>query len=223
MTSIIFPAGGGPSLHTLLNLLGLFAGGVLLMRYRNLANISEAEAQRPLALNVGLAVICGVYLLSGFATPIHQPTSMVGPIFAWIMVVVWLIVAAVTMKLFSAPAEDTGQPLIAASKLGISTTALIAVLEELVFRGWLHNMIMPVAFLLGGSAYAVFGINLLFAALHYKGGTTFALSAGFTGTIFSIATLASGSLVPAIIMHVGWNVMVGIARTRPHRVAPSHA
>jgi membrane protease YdiL (CAAX protease family) len=137
------------------------------------------------------------------------------------MTVVWIGHATYHLGLFRLATDQTNAPQLLPNSLGIATSALIALLEELLFRGWLQNELYRVDHALNADVYSIFAINLLFGLMHYNRGFMFALSAGFVGMIFSIATLASGSLLPAIVMHVGWNVLTGLARLRPHEVVES--
>jgi membrane protease YdiL (CAAX protease family) len=137
------------------------------------------------------------------------------------MAVVWIGHAAYHVGLFRLATDQTNAPQLLPNSLGIATTALIALLEELFFRGWLQDELYRVGHALNADLYSIFALNLLFGLMHFNRGFTFAMSAGFVGMIFSIATLASGSLLPAIVMHVGWNVLMGLARLRPHEVGES--
>ena len=74
--------------------------------------------------------------------------------------------------------------------------ALLATLEELFFRGWL----LPTA--------GLWLQALVFMLLHPAGrsGWSYTLFTGVAGLTFGALTLASGSLVPAVVAHVAVNL-----------------
>lgn len=114
--------------------------------------------------------------------------------------------------LFGTPPEG-GYPL-AASGQTIVGNILIALAEELIFRGWMQSALMAAYVGPGGAAVAIFTVNLVFMMMHGTRGLVFALSAGFFGMIMSMAVLASGSIWPAAITHALWNILIGISRRR---------
>ena len=130
---------------------------------------------------------------------------------AWGLALSFLALGAYTLKLFDfRPAKDRSEVWLTDTRLPLAVSLSVAVGEELVFRGYLQSRALD----LMPEVYALFAVNLVFAAIHYKGGLTFAMSAGFFGMLASIMTLASASLAPAIVMHVGWNLLVALARRR---------
>jgi len=138
--------------------------------------------------------------------------SRYGVILAWTMAAVFLLVGAASLRLFDRRPPADREPLWLTADPGrpMAVSALIAVGEEVFFRGSLQSFALSFA----DPVYALFAVNLLFALIHFRGGLTFALSAGFFGMTASVMTLASASLLPAIVMHAGWNILVGIARRR---------
>jgi membrane protease YdiL (CAAX protease family) len=165
-----------------------------------------------------LTSICAIYIWRGDCVPIYRPESPLGTLVAWGMAAIWIGHALFQLRLLRQPAHEAQLPRLIPMSLGIATTALIALLEELLFRGGIQNEVLSSVHGAQGSVYGIFAVNLVFGLMHYNRDFAFALSSGFVGMIFSIATLASGSLVPAIVMHVGWNVLMGVARMRPHVV-----
>jgi membrane protease YdiL (CAAX protease family) len=138
--------------------------------------------------------------------------SRAGETFAWGMAATFLLVGAHSLRFFDRTPPEQREPLWLTADPGYpaAVSVLIGVGEEVLFRGYLQSTALPMM----DPVYAVFGVNLVFAAVHIKGGLTFALSAGFFGMIASVMTLASGSLLPAIVMHGGWNLLMGFARKR---------
>ena len=154
------------------------------------------------------------YALVRFLTsgPSSYVLSHFGAIFAWGMAGAYLVAGAHNLRLFDRRPAEEREPLWLTSGTGypVAVNVLIAVGEEILFRSYLQSLALSVA----DPIYALFTVNLIFALLHIKGGLTFALSAGFFGMMASVMTLASGSLLPAIVMHGGWNLLMGIARRR---------
>jgi len=151
-----------------------------------------------------------VLMLTG--SPHGLPASMAGMSFAWCMAAAFLLIGAHSLRLFDRRPAMEREPLWLTAGPGrpLVLTALIGVAEELLFRGYLQSVALSMA----DPVYALFAVNLLFALIHFKGGLTFALSAGFFGMMASVMTLASASLLPAIVMHAGWNLLMGLARRR---------
>ena len=151
-----------------------------------------------------------VFMLGG--SPHGMPASMAGIGFAWIMAAAFLLAGAHNLRLFDRrPAEEREALwLTVAPGMPMAMSVLVGVAEEWVFRGYLQSAALSMA----EPVYALFAVNLLFALIHFKGGLTFMLSAGFFGMMASVMTLASESLLPAIVMHGGWNLLMGIARRR---------
>jgi len=196
----------------------VIVGAVILWLYKDLEQSDLPDRRRSWSMNGILAFICAVYIWRGAGAPVYRAESSVGTMIAWGMAAVWMVHGIFRLGLLRREAALNHPPQLIPMSLGIATTALIALLEELLFRGGLQNEIIPLTHAMNADVYGVFAINLVFGLMHYNRGFMFAMSAGFVGTIFSIVTLASGSLLPAIVMHVGWNVTVGIARMRPHEI-----
>jgi membrane protease YdiL (CAAX protease family) len=141
-------------------------------------------------------------------------SSVLGTAFAWGAAVAFLIVGAHSLRLFDFRPHGARDPMwFTPTRLPLIVSLLVAVSEELFFRGFLQSLTAAY----GQPVYSIFAINLLFATLHLRGGLTFAMSAGFFGMLASIMTLASASLMPAIVMHVGWNTLMWVARHREDR------
>lgn len=207
----------------LIGLVALFVGVVLVGIYTAFEPVGGSDPRRTSTRNAVLASLCFYYAMSPSTQPIARPQSAMAPIFVWLLVAAWLAIAVAYLRPFRSATEPDVGPTLQPSSLGIVTMALLAVMEEIIFRGWLQNIALAASTALNENAYALFAVNFLFAVMHYSRGMIFALSAGFVGMVFSIATLASGSLLPAIVMHVGWNVMVGIARARTGATAEAAA
>ncbi len=199
--------------------IALIVGGILLLVYKDVE--SGSDPRQSWGLNAILAFICVVYIWHGDGVPLYRPKSTVGTIVAWGIAATWVVHATWHSRIFASVTNEHDQPQLLPNSLGIATTALIALLEELIFRGWLQNIFFVFAYAMDGQVYGIFLVNLMFGLMHFDRGFIFSMSAGFVGMIFSIATLASGSLLPAIVMHVGWNLLLGLARLRPHRVVES--
>ncbi|MDQ3077781.1 MAG: CPBP family intramembrane metalloprotease [Pseudomonadota bacterium] len=114
--------------------------------------------------------------------------------------------------LFGAAAPDRGH--VASSGRSLAGLALIALTEELLFRGLMQSSLLTALSGPGGTVTALFMVNLAFAAMHANHGLTFALSAGFFGMILSMTVILSGSVWPAALTHMAWNLIIGIARRR---------
>ena len=138
--------------------------------------------------------------------------SRTGTAFAWGMAAIFLLAGAHSLRLFDRTPLEQREPLWLTTDQGYPAvvSVLIGVAEEVLYRGYLQSSALHLV----EPVYAIFAVNLVFAIVHLKFGLTFALSAGFFGTIASVMTLASGSLLPAIAMHGGWNVLMGFARKR---------
>jgi len=121
--------------------------------------------------------------------------------------------------LFGAPGPDRGH--VAASGRSLAGLALVAATEELLFRGLMQSSLVGSFSGPGGTAATIFLVNLAFAAIHLRHGLTFAMSAGFFGTILSMTVILSGSVWPAVATHAAWNVMIGLARRRAAQAAPA--
>ena len=121
--------------------------------------------------------------------------------------------------LFGAAGPDRGH--VSSSGRSLAGLALIALTEELLFRGLMQSSLMSMLSGPGGAVTAIFLVNLSFAALHVRHGLTFALSAGFFGMILSMSVIFSGSVWPAALTHMAWNVIIGLARRRAE--APNEA
>lgn len=140
----------------------------------------------------------------------HEPATF-GVAFAWLAAICYLLIGAYSLRLFDLRPHHVRDPVwLTDSRLPLPLTLASAVMEELTFRG----VLLWVSLSWAEPIYAIFALNLLFAACHAKRGLTFAMSAGFFGTLASVMTLASVNLFPAICMHLGWNLLVSAARRR---------
>lgn len=78
--------------------------------------------------------------------------------------------------------------------------------EEFIFRGYLIWVFQPVLGLWGAAAFSV----VVFAAAHaYQGGKGI-LATGFVGSLLTLVVLISGSLLPAIALHVLTDIGTGL-------------
>jgi membrane protease YdiL (CAAX protease family) len=114
--------------------------------------------------------------------------------------------------LFGVTAPDRGH--VASSGRSMGGLMLIAVTEELLFRGLMQSSLLTTFSGAGGALMAIFIVNLAFGAMHGRHGLTFAMSAGFFGLIMSMTVIMSGSIWPAAITHGLWNMIIGLARQR---------
>ena len=148
--------------------------------------------------------------------------ALIGDLFAWGVAALYLLIGAFSLRLVGPRGARDGEPLWFTPDSGrlVIVAVFIAVGEEAVFRGLLQGFLLSLL----QPVYALFAVNALFALIHARGGLTFAMSAGFFGMIASVITLASGSLAPAIVMHVGWNLLIALARRRASALlSPSEA
>jgi membrane protease YdiL (CAAX protease family) len=140
----------------------------------------------------------------------HEPATY-GVAFAWLATACFLFIGACSLGLFDLRPHSARDPVwLTDTRLPLPLTLASAVIEELTFRG----VLLWVSLSWAEPIYGLFALNLVFAACHARGGLTFAMSAGFFGMLASVMTLASVNLLPAICMHLGWNLLVGVARLR---------
>ena len=166
-------------------------------------------------LSLPMTILCGA-IIALLATGIHDAPAETP--WAWpatVLLCVGLIGCGLwdqRLSLFGGPGPDRGH--VPASGLSLAGLALIAATEELLFRGLMQSSLVHSFSGPGGALAAIFLVNLAFAAIHLRHGLTFAMSAGFFGTILSMTVVLSGSVWPAVVTHVAWNVMIGVARRR---------
>lgn len=172
-------------------------------------NVEEAPLSLPMTLLC--FAICGLVLYAYRSAPDASPAGWAIAIALCIGFLGWGIWEQRDW-LFGTPPEG-GYPL-AVNGQSITGNVLIALTEELIFRGWMQSALMAAYVGPGGPAVAIFTVNLVFMLMHGTRGLVFALSAGFFGMIMSMTVLASGSIWPAAITHALWNIMIGISRRR---------
>lgn len=175
--------------------------------------VARDQEARPISLP--MAVLCGaiILLLAIGVNDAPVETSWGWP--AAIALCFGFLVCGLWDQrayLFGAVGPDRGH--VSSSGRSLAGLALIALTEELLFRGLLQSSLMSILSGSGGAVTAIFLVNLSFAALHARHGLTFALSAGFFGMILSMTVIFSGSVWPAALTHMVWNVLVGLARRR---------
>lgn len=111
--------------------------------------------------------------------------------------------AAVVLERTSASFRSAGMRLeraVRALRLGpgsaLGLALLTGVSEELFFRGWLLHVLGP------------WGQAVVFMLLHPAGraGWVYTLFTGVAGLAFGALTLVTGSLLPALVAHVGINL-----------------
>lgn len=90
------------------------------------------------------------------------------------------------------------------SWVALSVTA--GVCEEFVFRGYLLWVFQPALGLWGAAALSI----VLFGMVHAYQGVRGACVAGALGAVFTVVVLASGSLLPAIVMHTTVDIGEGV-------------
>ncbi len=90
-------------------------------------------------------------------------------------------------------------------RAGAGLALATGVAEELFFRGWLLHVL------------GLWGQALLFMALHPAGrrGWAYTLFTGVAGLVFGALTLATGSVVSALVAHVAVNAHGFASVTRP--------
>ncbi|MEN3975661.1 CPBP family intramembrane glutamic endopeptidase [Emcibacter sp. SYSU 3D8] len=115
------------------------------------------------------------------------------------------IVEAVVRPAFDIPPPQTwldGVPFGALLVLTVIITG--PVLEELLFRGFLLEGLLPTRL---GQAGALTLSALAWTLLHFQYDLLSLLFVFALGIIFGLARLATGSLLPAILLHVAWNAL----------------
>lgn len=177
------------------------------------AMVARDQEQEPISLH--MAILCGL-IVASLSVGVHDSPPEVP----------WGRPAAVTLclgfigaglwdqrvYLFGSDGPDRGH--VPASGRSLAGLALVALTEELLFRGLMQSSLMGIFSGPGGAVMALFLVNLVFAAMHIGRGLTFALSAGFFGMIMSMTVILSGSVWPAAVTHMAWNLIVGVARRR---------
>ncbi|HVF37588.1 MAG TPA: CPBP family intramembrane glutamic endopeptidase [Sphingomicrobium sp.] len=162
-----------------------------------------------------MAVVCGLFIAL-IASGIHNDEAA-GP-YGWAAAIAlclgFLGWGAWDQRSYLFAVEGPAQGHVAATGQSLAGNLLIAATEELLFRGLMQSSAMGFFEGPGGPVMALFSVNLAFALMHQQRGMTFALSAGFFGLIMSMSVLLSGSVWPAVLTHMAWNLMVGIARRR---------
>lgn len=182
--------------------------------------VARDQEARPISLP--MAVLCGVIILllltSVHDAPVETPWGWPAAIalcLGFLACGLWDQRA----YLFGAAGPERGH--VSSSGRSLAGLALIALTEELLFRGLIQSSLMSILTGPGGAVTAIFLVNSSFAALHARHGLTFALSAGFFGMILSLSVIYSGSVWPAALTHMAWNVIIGLSRRRTE--APNEA
>lgn len=171
------------------------------------------EERRPISLP--MAILCGL-IVASLAIGVQDAPAQVS--WGWpaaIILCLGFLGAGLWDQrayLFGAQGPDRGH--VPSSGRSLAGLALIAVTEELLFRGLMQSSLMGMFSGPGGAVMALFIVNLAFAAMHAAQGMTFALSAGFFGMIMSMTVILSGSVWPAALTHMAWNLVIGLARRR---------
>jgi membrane protease YdiL (CAAX protease family) len=78
--------------------------------------------------------------------------------------------------------------------------------EEFIFRGYLISVFQPVLGLWGAAAFSL----VVFAVAHAYQGVKGILATGFAGSLLTVVVLISGSLWPAIALHVLTDIGTGL-------------
>ena len=82
---------------------------------------------------------------------------------------------------------------------------MAAIAEEMMYRGVLQHWAL-VQF--RDPLVSLFVVCTVFAVVHLYQGVSFTMTAGFLGMCAAVMTYWSGSLIPALILHLGWNTIV---------------
>lgn len=88
----------------------------------------------------------------------------------------------------------------------VATSLSAGFCEEFIFRGYLIWVFQPVLGLWGAAAFSV----VVFAAAHAYQGAKGILATGFAGSLLTLVVLISGSLWPAIALHVLTDIGTGL-------------
>lgn len=86
----------------------------------------------------------------------------------------------------------------------IGTSALVPVVEELFFRGYLLNFLKGETIIRTGAAVVISSLG--FALLHGR-----IVEAGVAGVIFALVVLRQGRVADAIVAHAVANAIIAIA------------
>jgi membrane protease YdiL (CAAX protease family) len=175
--------------------------------------VARDQEQKPISLP--MAILCGLLIAS-----LSMGVDNVPPEVPWgwpaaMVLCIGFIGAGLWDQrayLFGSDGPYRGH--VPASGRSLAGLALIALTEELLFRGLMQSSLVGVFSGPGGAVMALFLVNLAFAVMHLGRGLTFALSAGFFGMVMSMTVILSGSVWPAAVTHMAWNLIVGIARRR---------
>jgi membrane protease YdiL (CAAX protease family) len=89
---------------------------------------------------------------------------------------------------------------------------LVPVVEELFFRGVVLDFLLR---RLKSSPLAVVLVSALFGLAHLPQGLTVAIVMLLLSIAFASVTLATGSLVWAIVLHLGWNALAVLRDLSP--------
>jgi membrane protease YdiL (CAAX protease family) len=94
------------------------------------------------------------------------------------------------------------------SELGcwVATSVSAGFCEEFIFRGYLIWVFQPVLGLWGAAAFSV----VVFAVAHAYQGVNGILATGLAGSLLTLVVLISGSLWPAIALHVLTDIGTGL-------------
>jgi uncharacterized protein len=94
------------------------------------------------------------------------------------------------------------------SELGwwVAVSLSAGVCEEFIFRGYLIWVFQPVFGLWGAAAFSL----VVFAAAHAYQGVKGVLATGVVGGLLTLVVLISGSLLPAIALHVLTDIGTGL-------------
>jgi membrane protease YdiL (CAAX protease family) len=93
----------------------------------------------------------------------------------------------------------------------IAVAVLVAVAEEVVYRGYLQRHLGAI---LGSPRAGVVASAVLFGVAHLEQGGPFAARAALYGLVFGVLVAWRGSLVPSILAHLGVDVLAGVAAAR---------
>jgi hypothetical protein len=103
--------------------------------------------------------------------------------------------------------QQSFQPSLEYQQFGLWSIIITAVLEELIYRGFLVKVcfLLPNSFLIG---IALVGIILAFSLAHIQFGWPHVLAKLPLSTLTMIIVLALGTVLPAIVAHIVFNISV---------------
>lgn len=112
----------------------------------------------------------------------------------------FVILCAVLMLAMTLVWPDRGGTGLTPHTLGL--VLLVPAAEELFFRGVLLDYFRRK---LSGGGRAALAVSMIFGLAHLPQGLTVAVSLGVLGLLWAFVTLATGSLIWSVALHLAWN------------------